>query len=250
MSNIIKGQRVRSESTLSLVSVQADVIVPNYDDLESKPSVQEEVDKEIAHLIKRAEQEANIIIEQAKAKAEQIVIKKQQEADKEKLVVLDKARQDGYKEGYDKGQLEAQNLIEQAKVVLEDAYTEKEQVIEQAEPEMIELIISICRKILDQEILFNPDIIKVLIKKALNELQYDTSGITIKVPVDQYDYVIENKLEILENYNDPDGIEIWKDPTLQCGTCVVETPFGSVECNVKNQFAELKKQMRLIASNR
>ena len=120
-------------------------------------------------------------------------------------------------------------------------------MLKQLEPEIIEMIIAICQKLISEEVEFNKSMIHLLIRKALGSMQYEMSEINIKVSPDQYESVVENKALIIKDYANPSDVEIWQEATLNKGTCMIETPFGSVECNIDSQFDEIKKQMRLLA---
>lgn len=251
LSSVIKGQRIRSESILPIQltsSIKTSLTCESTDKQKTKKDHENMVAQ-----VKKAEQKAREIIQEAEERAKEIIQLAEQKASQESKVVLEKAKEDGYtqghQKGYEEGALEAQSLINESKQVLQDAHREKKKLLKEAEPEAIEMVIKVCQKILSEEVGFNPNIIRILIRKSLGELQYDTQELIVKVPTQHYDYVIENKEHIFEGYAISSGVEILKDSTLDEGTYIIETPFGSVECNVTTQFEELKKQIRLIASN-
>ena len=248
LSNIIKGQRIRSESTLEIEST-------------NKYIAQDKADENLATDAKEQEAKANHRLEQAKSKANMILQKAEEEAiakaaliikegrDKiamESAIALEGAKEEGYHDGYEKGQLEAQSLIEEGKQIVTSAKEEKQQILDDLEPEIIEMAIKIINKLIGEEVSHNKDTILFLIRKTLEQISSDVFEISIKVSLDDYDYVLESKDIIARDTVSSENIQIIKDAALNKGSCIIETAFGSIKSNVDEAFAEIKKQMRLI----
>ena len=248
LSSIIKGQRVRKETILK---IKQDVLygAPEEKDenLEEDTQGQQE---NIERKIQNAQSQANRILEQAaqeaKAEADQIIKQSQERIAKEAQEALAKAQEEGYAQGYEKGKLEAQSLIHESEQIIRDANAQRQEILAGVEPEVIEMIIGICGKLINEEVNFNKDTIILLIRKALSEVSDNSLEVTIKVPQDQYDYVIENKELILTNMPEPENVQIRQDANLAEGACIIETSFGSIACDIYQGFSDIKKQMRLI----
>jgi len=249
LSNIIKGQRVRSESVLNIKQIETPD-APEHKDKELntlKQDIKADSYYKMEQSRLRAEQETVIIISQATTKAEQIVAEAKIKTENEFSLALEKAKKEGYAAGYKEGKLASQALIDEGHKIVETAKTKKETMLKQLEPEIIEMILAICQTLISEEVQFNQSIIRILIRKALGNMQYEMSDVNIKVAPDQYEYVLENKDLIIQDYANPSDVKIFQEADLNKGTCIIETPFGSVECNISSQFDEIKKQMRLIS---
>lgn len=248
LSNIIKGHRIRSESALKIENT-------------SKYNAQDKADENLATDVKEQEEKANRKIEQAESRANMILQKAEEEAiakttiiikegrDKikmERAIALESAKEEGYNKGYEKGQLEAQNLVEEGKQIVETAKEERQKLLDELEPKIIEMIINIVNKLTSEEINHNKDTILVLIRKTLDQLSSDIFELSIKISPDDYDFVLDNKEVIAKNTVSSENIQIIKDATLNKGACIIETPFGSIKSDVDEAFGEIKKQMRLI----
>ncbi len=248
LSSIIKGQRVRSESTLEIENTSVYIAPEEVD--ENLTADNQEQKEDIMQKMQQAKSKAKQMIQEAEEEAmaqAAIIIKEGQDKIKlESTMALEKAKEEGYLAGYKEGQLEAQNLIQEAKQVIVDANDQKQQILADIEPEIIEMVIGICGKLIDEEINHNKDTILILIRKTLEQVSTDTLEISVKISPDDYDYVLENKHVIAKGTTNPENMQIKKDPNLTTGTCIIETPFGSIECNVDEAFSEIKKQMRLI----
>ncbi|HHX59580.1 MAG TPA: hypothetical protein GX707_02405 [Epulopiscium sp.] len=256
MSSIIKGQRIRSESILEIENTNAYIALKEVD--ENLTTDIQEQKEDIRRKMQQVESKANIIIEKATeeaiAKAAVIIKEGQDRVKIESAIVLERAQEEGYQvgyeTGYEEGKLEAQSLIEEGNQVVLDANEQKQQLLDEIEPQIIEMIIGICGKLIDEEINHNKDTILLLIRKTLGQVSSDTSEISVKVSPDEYEYVLENKDLIAQGTANPENMQIKTDANLTKGVCVIETPFGSVACNVNEAFSEIKKQMRLICSQK
>lgn len=250
LSSIIKGQRVRRESTLKIESLGMKVAPEDGGSELTTEEKEEEVNSQLEQKRAKAKNKVDAMIEEAKARAEKMIEAARKKTEKDSLAALESAQEQGYSigytKGYDEGALKSQSLIEEAQQIVTDANTKKQQLLDQAEPEAIEMIIAITKKLISAELEFNPETIFALIRKALGGNKYDTSEINIKVSPEQYAYVLENKDLIVADYANPGDVEIHQDADLPQGACIIETPFGSIECNIQDQFTEVKKQMRLI----
>lgn len=249
LSSIIKGQRIRSESTLEIENTNPYPYVV-LDEVDENPAPDIQVQQEnINNKMQKAQSKAGRIIQEAKdealAKAAVILNEGYDTIKRESVMALEKAKNEGYEAGYEKGQLEAQSLKDEGNKIISDAKIQKQQILDGIEPEIIEMVVKICGKLISEEINYNRDTILILIRKALAGISSDSLELSIKVSPDEYDYVLENK-ELINTGTLPENMQITKDAKLNKGMCIIETPFGSVACNVDEAFLEIKQQMRLI----
>lgn len=252
LSSIIKGQRVRSESRLEIQDTSKDVAPENKDE---DPTIKaEEQKRSIEQSLQKAESKAEIMIQRATdeaiAKAALIIKDGHDRIRMESAIALERAQEEGYTLGYDKGQLEAQSLINEGQDIVRSAKEERQQTLDKLEPEIIEMVINICGKLIDEELHYNKETILVLIRKTLGKVSSDTLEVSIKVSEVDYDYVLENKELITGNATAAQNMKIIKDIKLVQGSCIIETEFGSIACKVDEAFVEIKKQMRLIANKK
>lgn len=254
LSSIIKGQRIRSESWLEIENTSTNKNIAPENKDENLATNAEEQEIYIEQKLQSAQSKAEMIMkeatEEAAAKAALIIKEGQDRIEREAAIALEQAHEKGYTLGYEKGQLEAKALIDQGNQIIQDAKKERQQILDDIEAEVIEMIIKICQNLIDEEINYNKDTIRFLIRKTLGKASTDALEFNIKVSEADYDYVIENKDEIVENAAAPSDVTITKDVNLTQGACTVETEFGSIGCSVDQAFTEIKKQMRLISNKK
>ncbi len=252
LSSIIKGRRIRSESTLEIEGqvkpTSAEEIIDQL--MNDKEDQKVNIEQKLHNANSQAERLIQAATEEARAKATMIIKEGQDRIKMESFIALEKANEKGYTSGYEKGQLEAQGLVHEGKRIVVAAKEQQQEALDELEPAIIELVLKICGKLIDEEVNYNKDTILILIRKTLQKVGSDTSDITIKVSESDYPYVMENKELIMGNTSKSEKIKIVEDLDLKRGSCIIETEFGSIECNVDEAFLEIKKQMRLLANKK
>lgn len=169
--------------------------------------------------------------------------------EEEAKAMYEQAEKEGYKAGYDKAVAETEKMKKDAKETLEKAKLEKTKLINELEPQFVDLAVSVINKILNDAKAVNPQIVMALIKKGLSETKI-TGDIFIHVSEKEYDTVIENK-SIIPELNDPNAnIEIVKDYSLESGGCILETSFGNIDCSIDEQFKKVRDSLYFILNNK
>ena len=136
----------------------------------------------------------------------------------------------------------------EAKQTLEKAIQEKEDMISATEGEMVEVIANVVDKILCKTINLDKSIIVNLIRQGFSQTTV-TGDVFVRVSDDDYSTVTENRDEILNFVDSSVNIEIIKDSSLGEGDCIIETPFGNVDCSLRQQFEGLKASLYYILEN-
>lgn len=251
MSSIVKSSHVILDNKKFVLSTKITMPELSIEDL--LPTDREHIKKQhVEDLIKEANDEARRIVERAMEEAQNHVHAAKQESEKiisdgmdQVIEVKDKARQEGYqegqKEGFNEGRQVAQSLIEDALTVKEEAIQKYNKMLEDAEPQIMDIILQITSKVLNKK-MAEDDYIVGLIKMALDICTY-TSGVTLRVSEDDYDYVLMEKDRILVLCESVDDIEVKLDRSLNRGACVVESPSGVIDASVQVQMDYIKNRI-------
>ncbi len=217
------------------------------DELVEFDSDEEEYTSE--EIMENAEAQAQEIIENAKKQAQEIIENAKNQIEAEKAEIYEDARAQGYEAGLLAAEKETQDLKDEAKKVLEQAVIEKEEIIDGIEGEMVDIISLIVQKLTSKGLIINNQIILNLIKQGL--AQTNLKGeLFIRVSEKDYDAVFENRDDFMKLADGSTSIEITKDFSLDLGDCVIETPFGNIDCSLSRQFEGLKQSLYYILENR
>ncbi|WHY88406.1 FliH/SctL family protein [Neobacillus novalis] len=166
------------------------------------------------------------------------------------LLLLEEEKKRGYQEGYQNGfdegkehaNLQYRELIEHASAILEQAFQEKQAVIQEAEPFVIALSVEIAKKVLQQELQLNQEALLPMIKQSLSSV-YETTSLTISVAPSDFSLVQKQREQLLSVVNGKIEIKIVPDYSVQQGGCMIHTSSGSVDARIDVQLSEIKKAL-------
>lgn len=257
-SRIIKANHV---SVLNEVKVIVQPSIP----IETPPATEEteemvEVDHSLTkmeadRLIGEARAQAQEILEEARQKAYNLEATTEEKVNqwwqenREKLDELSmEANRKGYQEGFASGkeagliqiQNEYEGHIQQASTLLQQAYDEKEAIIAEAEPFLLELSIAIASQILKQELDQNPDKFVSLIKQHILRFK-EKDSISVCVHPEDFPFIQEQRAHLLAMVNGETEIKIIPDHSVTPKGCIIRTAYGSVDARLDTQLEEIKK---------
>lgn len=210
-------------------------------------------------IISEARAKADAIIKAAKLESEEVINRTQREqqaiiseAYTESNAILENARQKGYKEGMQKGQeaglKTVDSLIEEAKQIKQNTLLEKKATAKQLEKEIIQLVISCVRKVIDYELEEDHRLLLNLVENGIEKCTY-TDTLIIRVSENNYEVVNSSKNKIYIMTEGIDNIEIKKDPALKDGSIIIETVSGTVDASLQTQIAQIEQVFYEILRN-
>ena len=206
--------------------------------------------KERAHanakdIVDTATREAGTILTKAREEAAALMEETALALDKERAAVLLEAEARGFEIGLEKGNTEADVIIGRANDFKNETAAEREAAITRLEPELVELIIRIVKKLISDTAKVNPQVVLHLIRQGLKQTSF-TGDITLRVSAEDYDNAVSHKDDLLKSVEGGASLKIMKDVALSAGDCLIETPFGVIDSSLDMQFEEVKDSLRLI----
>ncbi|MBZ4666241.1 MAG: Flagellar assembly protein FliH/Type secretion system HrpE [Mahella sp.] len=194
------------------------------------------------------------ILEEAGRRAESIIKEAESEAKALQQQIFESARKDGYDRGYNDGYKDGlqagrsqyDDMIAEARHMVDDARKEKDKAMRDAERELVELAISIAKEVLEHEISVDRDTIVYLAKKALKRCYY-SDGITIRVRDEDYGTLIEHLTDFTSAKGENVNITILKDAAIDEGTCLIDTPTGTIDASIDTQMDIIAAKLRSLS---
>jgi flagellar assembly protein FliH len=229
------------------------------DEIESEEHHELEMIK--SKILKDAEEIAEQQINQAMAEAntikENALLEIQQwwqERRAEDEHAIAEAQSNGYEAGYLHGQLEAETsikasyaeMIHESQTILEQASQMKEQIIQEAEPFLIELSCSIAEKIIQRQLNIEPSWI-IEYTQGILARRREKGLISICVAPKQFTFMQDAKDEFMLHIDSQAELQILPDATVSDHGCVIRSPFLSVDARIDTQLKEIKDALQLIA---
>ncbi|KPU28220.1 hypothetical protein TR13x_02465 [Caloranaerobacter sp. TR13] len=241
MSNVIKSHQVIVETTIKNDNVKTD----------SKNNIEK--------VIKDAWEKHDEIINRAKIEAESIINEARENADiimekmyKKSQLMIEESKQKGYEEGYKKGYEEgcisAEKIIKEANNIKREYLQKKALYLKQLENDIIDLVINISEKIINQKLDDDREVIISIILKGLESLLV-SDKVIIRVSKDDYGIVDLAKERLLAEASLIEDIEVKIDNNLEKGGCVIETERGCVDVSIKTQIEAMKKTLKDILNS-
>lgn len=212
-------------------------------------------------ILQDAENVAEEQIRQALEEAAELRAAAQQEIDRwwderrsQDREAEEEARQSGFQQGFQTGQEQAEvkvleqydQLLADARTVLEQAYDLKRQIIQESEPFLVELATAIAGKIIQQELSSNPQWVIGMTKGVLARKR-EKGTVTLCVSPKQFAYIRDARDELKLSVDSQAELEILPDATIEDYGCVVRTAFGSIDARVDTQLKEIKLALQQLS---
>ena len=176
-----------------------------------------------------AKEEANNILE--KAKADAIAISQS---------IINDEIQKGYNEGIRRAEEQYEALLDELVLMKDKAYREYKEMLANSEKDVIEMAIMLAEKILATEIDKSNDYIIGLVQSTL-EKAVNKKNITLKVSPHDY-YMIQDNFKFISAKVEGFGeINILSDDSLDKGSVIAETQFGTLDGSVATRLEQAKK---------
>ncbi len=269
LSNLIKSTYYTTSGEIKLIELADTPFLHSEDELkdteeEHPPEVSEEEQQLLAmkdDIIRDAEIFAQTQIqhstdeiarlkEQAAAEIEQWWNERRQQD--EELIMA--SQKNGFNKGYEEGleqvelavREEHSKMLEDTQSILEQAHLKKEQIIQEAEPFLIELSCSIAEKIIGKQLNISPEWILFMIKKVLSRRR-EQGIITLCVSLAQFSYIQDARDELILSIDSQAELAILPDSTVDEFGCVIRSAFGSMDARIDTQLSEIKNALHQIA---
>ncbi|GLX68480.1 FliH/SctL family protein [Paenibacillus glycanilyticus] len=169
---------------------------------------------------------------------------------------LSKSSQEaGFEQGYAAGrehaelalQQEWENRLEEANAILKSAYEMREQIIQEAEPFLVDLSVSISEKVIGRQLSEAPDMALELISKALSRRR-EQGVIALCVAPAQLAFVQAAREELNLVIDSQAELQIIPDATVKDFGCVIRSAYGSIDARIDTQLAEIKRELVQLAN--
>ncbi|MFE5319603.1 FliH/SctL family protein [Paenibacillus sp. NPDC056579] len=163
-------------------------------------------------------------------------------------------REEGYKQGYEQGIQEAEeqlrrqynDMLQEASQILNQAYVLKQQIIQEAEPFLIQMSCAIAEKIVSRQLTVEPEWIIDLIETVLARRR-EKGIITLCVAPAHFSYIQDAREELLLHIDSQAELQIIPDPSVHDHGCVVRSSFGSIDARIDTQLKEIKTALQHLA---
>jgi flagellar assembly protein FliH len=143
----------------------------------------------------------------------------------------------GERAGIEAGGKRAEAMLRRVAHTLTELGSLRETLIQQTERQMVQLALTIARRIVYREVSLDPELIAAMAHVALKKLA-TTSPATIRLNPEDYTVVA----------GDGDRwagmpVNVVPDPAIARGGCLVESEFGRIDASIDRQFQEMTRAL-------
>ena len=193
------------------------------------------------HNIKRAKEGVIEIIRDALNKAKTQAAEIRTTAEKE-------ARDKGYEEGFKQGELDAKEefkpFLETTENIIQELSGFRKRMYSKVEREMIEMVISLVKKVIHFELSTRDDSIQEMIRLAVQSV-LDKESMTIKINPKDKEHAESFRPELQHMFGEIKNISFEANTGIERGGCIIETNFGTVDARMDKLGEQIDKIMHL-----
>ncbi len=191
-------------------------------------------------IIHKAKEEAALIKREAELEAERLYGEAMEKIKSEVSDIEQKAKEEGYRYGEELAQQNYSNLIAEAVEYKERSKQEYDETIALVEHDIVKLVINIAAKVVGDEIRNNQEAILGVVRETISACS-NRDNVVLKVSPEDYEFIVENEEKLRSSVKGLNELEIKKDGTLEKGSCVIDTGFGSIDGSVDVRMESIRK---------
>lgn len=144
----------------------------------------------------------------------------------------------GERAGIEAGGKRAEAMLRRMAQTLDDLARLRQTMIKETERQIVELALTLARRIVARELSIEPDLVAALAHVALGRLG-ESSPATIRLNPEDYATVVAHRGEQWEGTL----VTIVPDHAVARGGCLVESDFGMIDGTLDAQFDELSRSL-------
>jgi len=252
LSGIIKSKKVYMGET---VAVEPDLPRIIKKAAPQETNISKNINLELDNVVEVQQEKVLLTPEELvnQEEREKILAQCMEEARKKSELFFENEMQKAYEEGMTKAAKDAESIIEEANIraneIVADVAMLKNNLLEQykkeileLEPELVGLSLDIAQKILNKEISNNDDYILNIVKDAMDKVS-TKKNVILKVSEKDYITVTENKDIMLAKVEGFADVTVIKEPSLDEGSCIVETEYGIIDGGINTRVEQIKKEI-------
>jgi flagellar assembly protein FliH len=230
--------------------VQPEIPQPDAETISLRDEILQDAQQFAEERIQEATMQSNAML----ADAEQQIAQWWQSRREEDETIIRRAQDEGFSLGYEDGRAQAveelkrewQQRIEEAQHLLSSSYKMRDQIIQEAEPFLVELSCAIAEKIIGHELSMNPELVVEMIRKSLARRK-EQGVITLCVAPQHLAFMQAAREELALAIDSQAELHILPDATVQDHGCVIRSSFGSIDARIDTQLTEIKRELTQLA---
>jgi flagellar assembly protein FliH len=143
----------------------------------------------------------------------------------------------GERAGLEAGGKRAEAMLRRVAQTLEELGTLRKDLMQQSERQMVQLALTLARRVVHREITLDPELIAAMAHVAIKKLGISNPS-TIRLHPDDYTIVARDG----DRWSGS-NVSVVPDPSISRGGCMVESDFGNIDGSLDRQFDEMARAL-------
>ena len=163
--------------------------------------------------------------------------------DEIKEIAFQKGFLEGKRVGFESGTKKADSVIQSLTETLGQLASIRKDIYGEIEKEVVQLALSIARKIVCHEVKISRETVAHVARKALN--QVDNPGkIKIKLNPEDLEFIENTRAQFSHFLHNVEHIRFEAEESIQCGGCLIETDRGNIDARIEKQFQAVEESFQ------
>ncbi len=152
-------------------------------------------------------------------------------------------KRSAYEEGYRIGLEKASEDLQKLRDNMKNFMNATQEVFEYIAPDILEISVSIAKKIIKKEVESDPQILVNTIVDVLKTVTKSEPKVSIRVRPQSVNFIKDTLPNVTYEYGIDSKINIISDPSIEEGGCVLQTNNGIVDASIDTQLEIIKKAL-------
>jgi flagellar assembly protein FliH len=193
-----------------------------------------------------AEDQAKGILEEARKQAGDLEAEIRTRVERVEKEAYAKGFEEGREQGYQEGRGELERLTDNLQRIITTAIDRRNQIIEEAETQVINLVLLIAKKVIKVISENQKNVVINNVVQALRKLK-SRGDVVIRVNLADLELTsahVSDFLKIVENVK---SVTVLEDSSVDKGGCIIETDFGQIDARISSQLNEIEERILELA---
>ncbi len=189
-----------------------------------------------------AQDQAQTILAEARQKASELETDIKQRVTQTEREAYEKGYAEGAGKGYEEGRAEVQRLVESLHSIITRAIEKRNEIIEEAETQIINLVLLIVKKVIKVISENQKNVVINNVVQALRKLK-SRGDVVIRVNLADLELTSEHVKDFMKMVENVKSITVLEDSSVDRGGCIIETDFGQIDARISSQLHEIEERI-------
>ena len=231
----IEKQRLLSQAQEQADRIKKEAEQVAFDEVKRKNNqaqkIRQEAEDQAQKIVADAKQRAAALEEEVRGRVAQV----EKEA-------TERGQAEGHAKGYEEGRAEVARLVESLHAIIAKAIEKRNEIIEEAETQIINLVLLIVKKVIKVISENQKNVVINNVVQALRKLK-SRGDVVIRVNLADLELTSEHVKDFMKMVENVKSITVLEDSSVDRGGCIIETDFGQIDARISSQLHEIEERI-------